>query len=128
MSDPCFTLRINLYKDDKRLIIIRAYDDMVPQWDSAGRIRLTCEVRHGGQLIFPKGQLTCALHAASDSIKAKELILSLVAMAPAARGGEGEGYYSDYTAEQLDWVNTHWEELSMEREARYCSKDGSVKG
>lgn len=72
--------------------------------------------------------LTCALHGTSDGIKAKELILSLVGMAPDARGGEGDDYYADYTSEQIAWANEHWEALGMERETRYCNpEDGSVR-
>lgn len=121
-----FTLRIKLYRPehDKRAITIHAYDDLVPQWDSAGRIRLTCEVRHGGKVVFPKGQLTCALHGTSDGIKAKELIMSLVAMRP---GDTDADYFAGYTPEQLAWVTEHGEALGAEREARYCDKDGNVR-
>lgn len=122
-TDPCFTLYLHLYNNDKRRVVIRAYDDMVPEYDSAGRIRLTCEVRHGGAVIFPKGQLYCALHASSDGTQAKDLILSLVAMHPGARGGEGEDYYADYTPEQLAWVEEHGESIDMCRMDRYCDPE-----
>lgn len=126
MSDPAFTLRVRLYRPehDPRLITITAYDDLVPGWDPAGRVRLTCEVRHGSTVVFPKGQLTCALHAASDGIGAKELVMALVAMRP---GDTDADYFADYTPEQLAWVTEHGEALSCEREARYCDEDGNVR-
>lgn len=128
MSDPnkSFTLRVqlNLRSVDYQLITIHAYDDL--GWDDAGRVRLTCEVRHRGVTIFPRGQLTCALHGTSDGIKAKELVMSLVAMHPSAGGGEGADYYADYTPAQLAWVETYGEALDSEREIRYCDDTGSV--
>lgn len=59
MSDPscCFTLIIHPYINKRHRIVIRAYDDLVPQWDEAGRMRLTIEVRYAGEVIFPKGRL-----------------------------------------------------------------------
>lgn len=126
-QNVAFTLRVKLYNSahDKRLIVIRVFDDL--GWDSAGRVKLTCEVRHGGKVIFPRGQLYCALHGSSDGIKAKEAIMDLVGMAPDAGGGEGEDYYSDYTPEQIEWCNAHWEALGCERQARYCDENGNIK-
>lgn len=129
-SDPnrCFTLRVRLYRKehDARVIVIHAYDDL--GWDEAGRVRLTCEVRHGGKVVFPKGRLTCALHGSSDGVAAKELVLALVAMHPSAGGGEGEEFYADYSPEQLAWVETHGESLDMVRDVRYCDPEtGSVR-
>jgi hypothetical protein len=126
-DDPnlAFTLRVRLYRNDARAIVIRVYDDL--GWDEAGRVKLTCEVRHGGKVIFPRGQLHCALHGSSDGIKARELIMSLVAMHPSAGGGEGEDYYADYSEEQLAWAEEHGEALDMEREVRYCDENGSVR-
>lgn len=127
MNDPCFTLRLHA-GTGQPLIIIRAYDNMSPSWDSAGRIRLTCEVRHGGQVIFPYGQLSCALHGTSDGFKARELVLALVGMAPQDRSGVGEDYFADYSEEQRDWADANYEELGMVRDARYCDPEtGSVK-
>ncbi len=130
MSDPnaCFTLRVRLYNPthDTRTITITAFDDL--GWDFAGRVKLTCEVRHGGRVIFPRGQLTCALHGSSDGVGAKELVMSLVAMYPSAGGGEGEEYYSDYTPEQMEWCEAHGGALDMERMDRYCDPNtGEVR-
>lgn len=125
MSTPAFELRIKTAPTVGygTMITIRAYDDLVPGWDSAGRVRLTCEVKHGSTVVFPKGQLTCALHAASDGIEARELVMSLVAMHPGARGGEGADYYKDYTPAQLEWCEAHGEYLDMERQDRYCDPE-----
>ena len=92
-------------------------------WDSAGRIKLTCEVKHGTKVIFPAGQLYCALHGASDSIAAKELAMPLVAMRP---GDTDADYFADYTPEQLEWVTEHGEALDTARETRYCEENGAT--
>jgi len=124
--DPnvCFTLRIRLYRreHDPRIVTITAYDDL--PLDSAGRISLTCEVKHGSDVIFPRGKLTCGLHAASDSVAAKELVMSLVAMRP---GDTDSEYFVGYTSAQLEWAGEHAESLSAEREARYCYENGNVR-
>lgn len=157
MSDPAFTLRIKLsnrrpvvvpparrrtasmqeriarkeaidWNRSCASVTITAYDDLVPGWDSAGRVRLTCEVKHGSVVVFPKGQLTCALHAASDGIQAKELVMSLVAMHPSHARYRQDFLDQGYTPEQLAWVEAHGEALDGEREARYCNpEDGSVR-
>ena len=93
-------------------------------WDSAGRVKLTCEVKHGSEVIFPAGQLYCALHGTSDGIEAKELVMSLVAMRP---GDTDADYFADYTPDQLAWATEHGETLSMERERRYCDENGNVR-
>lgn len=139
-ANIAFTLRIRLYRPehDPRLVTITAFDGHNPNdpsetggwrsgWDSAGRVKLTCEVKHGGKVIFPVGRLHCALHGSSDGIEARELVMSLVAMHPSAGGGEGEDYYADYTPEQLAWVEAHGEALDMERMHRYCDEDGNVR-
>ncbi len=130
MSDPnaCFTLRVRLYNrdHDARIVTITAFDDL--GWDSAGRVRLTCEVRHGGRVVFPRGQLTCALHGSSDGNAARELVMSMVGMHPSAGGGEGDDYYEDYTPEQMQWAETHGDALCAESAARYCNDNGSIRG
>lgn len=123
--DFCFTLRVRLYNNDKCLIVIRAFDDA--GWDEAGRVKLNVEVRHDGKVIFPKGQLTCALHGSSNGIEAKELVMSLVAMHPSGGGGEGEDYYTDYSPEQLAWAEEYGEALDWERQCRYCDENGNLK-
>lgn len=129
MSDYAFHLRIRLYRSvgptQSPVCTITAYDDLVPQWDSAGRVRLTVEVRHDGVVVFPKGQLTCALHGLSDGIAAKELVMALVAMKP---GDTDRDHFADYTPDQLEWCEAHGEAIDMERMARYCDPEtGEVR-
>lgn len=121
----CFTLRVRLYNNDKRLIVIRAFDDA--GWDEAGRVKLNVEVRHGGKVIFPKGQLTCALHGVSDGTEAKKLVMSLVAMYQGNGSGVDDDYYKDYTAEQSAWSEAHGESLDAEWSYRYCDESGNPK-
>lgn len=126
MSDPnvAFTLRVPLYRGAPPVIVV-AYDDL--PYDSRGAIQLTCEVRHAGKVIFPKGQLTCALSPVrgytSDGIHARELVLSLVAMAPDAGSGVDDDYWQGYSPEQLEWVNTHYEAIDLARADRYCDPE-----
>lgn len=126
MTTPAFELRIKTAPTVGygTMITIRAYDDLVPGWDSAGRVRLTCEVKHGSTVVFPKGQLTCALHAASDGIQARELVMSLVAMKP---GDTDRDYFADYTPAQLEWCERFGEPLDMERMYRYCDETGECR-
>lgn len=126
MDNIAFALRVQPLTN-MRPIMIYAFDDLVPSWDGAGRVRLTVEVRHEGKTIFPKGQLTCALHGSSDGIKARELVMSLVAMAPHDGSGVGLDYFHDYTLAQAAWANEWYEILSCEREARYCDDNGNVR-
>ena len=106
-----FCLRVSLHLKDPP-IMIYAYDDL--GWDSAGRVKLRAEVRQGGRAIFPKGQLYCALHGTSDGPKAKELVMSLVAM----QAGDTD-YFAGYTPAQLAWAATYGEAMACEASRRY---------
>lgn len=126
MSDPCFTLRLDIGTKSK--VIVRCFDDhFQPNWDSAGRVRLTYEVTYCGKVIFPKGQLYGAIHGASDSITAKEHCLSHLAMYPGDGNGVDDDFYEGYTDEQKDFVITHGDAIGMEREARYCDSEGNPR-
>jgi len=134
-TDPnrCFQLRVRIPGNGATqpapVCTITAYDHNWSLADSHGRIDV--EVRHDGAVVFPLGQLYCAVSKAcghsSDGKAARELVMSLVAMRPSARGGEGEDYYAGYTPEQLAWVEAHGEDIDMERERRYCDENGEVK-
>lgn len=117
----CFTLKLQSGNDNRK-IVIYTYDDL--GWDSAGRVKLSVEVRHGGKVIFPRGQLYCALHGSSDGVKARELVLSLVAMKP---GDTDADYFNAYTPDQKDWVEAHGDAISSERESRYCDENGNIR-
>ena len=131
-NDPncCFTLRFHLYTKahDPRGITIRAFDDLPS--DYRGAFRLTVEVKHGREVIFPRGQLECTLAPGwtTDGNRARELVMALVEMAPDAGSGVDDDYWEGYSERQLAWVNEHWETLSCERQARYCDESGDVKG
>ncbi len=124
--DPniAFILKVRLRTDEPAIVIV-AYDDMVPNWDSAGRQRLTVEVRQGGKVIFPKGQLYGAHHGSSDGVAAREHVMSLVAMKP---GDTDDEYFTDaqYTPEQLEWAEHNGDGLSYEREYRYCDTNSGA--
>jgi hypothetical protein len=114
--NEAFSLRIP--GADGRRITVTAYDGL--GWDSAGRVRLTVEVRHAGRVIVPRGQLTCALHGTSDGTSARELVLALVGMKP---GDTDRDYFEGYTPAQLEWARTHGETIDCEREFRYCDPE-----
>lgn len=129
-NDPniAFTLRLKLYNPnhDRRVLVVHVFDHL--GWDDAGRVKLTYEVRHGGKVIFPMGQLYGAVHGPSDGARAKEHVLSHIAMYPGDGSGVGEDFYEGYTPEQLKWVTTYGEAINIERSDRYCNpEDGSVK-
>ncbi len=123
MNDPAFTLRLRL---SDGVAVVRVYDDL--GWDEAGRIKLTYEVRQGGKVIFPKGQLYGAIHGSSDGIRAKEHALSHIAMHPTDGSGVDDDFYEGYTPEQIEWVEEHGEWIDMLRMSRYCDPEtGEVR-
>lgn len=133
--DPAFLfeLRVQPYRreHDSRKIIIRAFDKPShPAMNSTGHSYIDVEVRHGGKVIFPRGQLWCGVNAwtSTDGMAARDLVMSLVAMHPSAGGGEGDDYYRDYTEAQLQWAETYGEALDCERSDRYCDPEtGDVR-
>jgi hypothetical protein len=125
MKDPShlFTLRVRPDKSGQT-IIIHAFD--ANHVDSTGHNGIEVEVRHAGKTIFPRGQLYCGTsrYVAVDSIAARELVLSLVAMRP---GDTDSDYFADYSADQLDWASEHGEIIGAVREYRYCDGNGNVR-
>src|SRR3954470_2205102 len=121
--DFLFQLRIKCFINDKP-IIINAFDR--PCFDRTWSIDV--EVRQGGKVIFPRGQLYCGSAVQSnepqDGDAAKELVMSLVAMAP---GDTDKEYFSDYTPEQLEWVEKYSYVLIDARMCRYCDSEGNPK-
>lgn len=121
-GDHLFTLRVMTRNGQ---IIIKAYDGNAPM--SATHHRIEVEVRQAGNTIFERGQLYCGLptHRCIDSLEAKELVLSLVAMQP---GDTDSDYFVEYTSDQLDWAGTYGDLLTCEREVRYCDPEtGAVR-
>ncbi len=126
--DKLFTLKINLHFTPGTLIVITAWDRL---WEYPKNLHdshsyIDIEVRHGGKVIFPRGQLYCGVNAwtATDGIKAKELVMSTVAMKP---GDTEEEYFKNYTPEQWAWAIEFGEALSVEAASRYCDEDGDVR-
>ena len=121
-SNPnvAFQLRLRPYRKehDARTITVTAFDDA--GWDSAGRIKMEYEVKHGKDVIFPRGTLYGAVHGASDGIRAKEHALACVEMKP---GDTDADYFAGYTPEQLEWVAAHGDAISMIRSDRYCDPE-----
>jgi hypothetical protein len=129
-SDPAFLfeLRVRPYRReyDPRVIVIRAYDGNHTDPDT-GHMRILVSVRNGGKVVFPLGQLYCAVNrwTSIDGIKARELVMSLVGMKP---GDTDEDYFAGYSHDQLAWAEAHGEAISCEREARYCDPEtGAVR-
>lgn len=117
MDDLLFTLRVRPYLEGKT-IIIRAYYAGVRH----GRDTIEVEVRQGGEIIFPRGSLRCGLGASHsvDGIPARELVMTLVAMAPGDTDAE---YFASYTPAQIEWARSNGEVIGGEREYRYCHPD-----
>lgn len=117
MNDPAFLFELRvpgrLHSDP--MIIIRAFE--LPQ-DWEGRTPMTLEVRQGGKVIFPRGDLWGSVNAwtAIDGDKAKEHALFMASLKP---GDTDEEAFEGYTEEQKDWCSTNGEYLSLIREARY---------
>jgi hypothetical protein len=122
-SNRVFTLRVLCFLSEPT-IIIHAYD---AGFQAPNHNRLDVEVRQGGKVIFERGTLYCGLaqNHAVDSIHAKELVLSTVAMRPGDTDAE---YFATYTPAQLEWAKKYGEGISCERETRYCDPEtGSVR-
>lgn len=117
-----FTLRVRTRRNGP-MIVIHAFDDAI---SPGSHWRIDVEVRRNGQIVFPRGQLYCGLPKGhcTDSIHAKELVMSLVGMKP---GDTDSDYFADYTEEQLAFVDAYAEEIDMQRMFRYCDENGSVR-
>ena len=128
-DDPShlFTLlvRVTDPHDGYSFIRINAFDALRPSM-GPNHNAIEVEVCHKGKVIFPRGQLHCGLPAnhATDGKHAKELVMSLVAMAP---GDTDPDYFANYTTAQLCWVNRYAEHIGMVREDRFCDETGEVR-
>lgn len=125
--DYLFGMRVRL---SGGVALIRAYD--ANHTSDTGHMRIDCELqwRPAGcaeyRMIFPRGATWCAVNrwTSIDGIEARELVMSLFAMKPGDTDGE---YFDSYTLEQLGWAEAYGEELSLEREIRYCDANGNVR-
>jgi hypothetical protein len=114
MNDPShlFTLRVKL---GGGIATIHAYE--------AGRTgphhtKVELELRHGGETIFPRAGSYVGIpgHETIDGDGAKRCALGLFALKPGDTDAE---FFERYTPEQLEFVRTWGEELSMIAEERY---------
>lgn len=118
-----FTLRVRV-RTDRPTIVIHAFDgNHVGEY---GHSRIDVEVRMGGKTIFARGDTYCAVPAGTtlDGIKAKDLVMSLVAMMP---GDTDDEYFASYTPEQLAFAEEYGDFLDCERQLRYCDENGEVR-
>lgn len=119
-NDPShlFTLHYHL---SGGFVTIHAWDANVR--DDTGHNRIDAELHFHPKgkaraCIFPRGATWCGTAAGTtvDGNEARALVTSLF-----ATGLDG------YTEEQLAWAQAYGEELSIEREARFCDENGAVK-
>jgi len=120
--DFLFTLRVCVFASEP-LVVVNAFEGR-----DAGRgrmgdrhNRIEVEVRQGGHVLFPRGQLYCGLPTfkSIDGPDARELVLSLVAMKP---GDTDTDYFEHYTSEQLAWAERHGDGVSYAA-SRYARKE-----
>lgn len=77
-------------------------------------------------VIFKRGDTYCALPYCIplDGNAARETVLSLVAMNPDEHDDE---YFASYTEDQLAFARRFGDDISCERERRYCDESGGVR-
>jgi hypothetical protein len=123
--DAAFTLRVKTTNESGApVIVVRAYDNNARLHGSHSRVDI--EVRQGGKVIFPLGQLYVGIPGghSTDGTYAMNAVLDCVAMKPGDTDAE---YFIDYTIAQLDWAREHSDSLNMERHYRYCNDDGAPR-
>lgn len=120
--DFLFTLRVCVFASEP-LVVVNAFEGRDA---GRGRVggshnRIDVEVRQGGHVLFPRGQLYCGLPTFKpiDGPDARELVLSLVAMKP---GDTDRDYFEHYTPEQLAWAERHGDGVSYAA-SRYAPKE-----
>jgi len=120
--DFLFTLRVCVFADEP-LVVVNAFEGRDAGRGGVGgsHNQIEVEVRQGGLVVFPRGQLYCGLPTfkSIDGPDARELVLSLVAMKP---GDTDADYFADYTPEQLAWAERHGDGVSYAA-ARYSPKE-----
>lgn len=124
-DDPnyLFTLLVNTSKGK---VNIRAFESAASVGYSPTHHRIDVEVRLGGKIMFPRGQLYCGIPQGNriGGIAAKELVMSLVGMKP---GDTDFSYFEDYSPGQLEFARSVGEDISMAAHDRYCDRNGNVK-
>lgn len=107
---PCFSLRAKSH--DGKSIVIKAVE---VGKDFRSHVRLNIEVKVGGKVLFPMGELFVGVPftQAVNGNFAKELVCSCVAMQP---GDTDADYFEIYTPEQLAFVKANTDILTMKAE------------
>ncbi len=97
-------------------IVINAYD--ANHTGPMGHSRIDVEVKVDGAVLFPRGELYCAVNSSTaiDSKAAKALVMSLVAMKP---GDTDADYFAGYSEAQLAFASAYGEEIQMICTDRY---------
>ena len=121
--DFLFTLRVCVFASEP-LVVVNAFEGR-----GVGRAcvvggshnQIDVEVRQGGRVVFPRGQLYCGLPTfkSIDGPDARELVLSLVAMRP---GDTDADFFAHYTPEQLAWADRNADGVSYAA-SRYAPKE-----
>ncbi len=123
-ADPSFlfTLRFRL---SGGMATITAWEDATIHY-GATHTRIDTRLMFNGKEIFARGQTWCGIpgHSSLDGVSARECVTSLFCLRP---GDTDSDYFEHYTAEQLEWVAAHAEELDLARECRYCDENGNPK-
>lgn len=107
---PCFSLRAKSH--DGKSIVIKAVE---VGKDFRSHVRLNIEVKVGGKVLFPMGQLYVGVPF-TQSVNGnytKALVCSCVALQP---GDADEEFFELYTPEQLTFVIANGDMLSMKAE------------
>lgn len=100
-------------------VVITAFEDGV---DSRGAVKYRLRVTDGKDEVFsPEGPGAVLWGAFSpydscDGEEAKRAVLTHVALKP---GDTDDEFFADYTADQINWVECHGEELSIVAFDRY---------
>lgn len=122
MNSKLFTLKLRMY--DGNRVVIDAHEGPYT-YSETGHTRIDVRARAGAagkplREVFPFGATYCGVsrYNSIDGKAAKELVLSLVAMKPGDTDAE---YFECYTPEQLDFVESYGDEITMIKESRYGS-------
>lgn len=116
MKERLFTVRFKLSDGSAS---ITAYDR--GQMLGAHHTKLFCRLSWNGRVLFPESYFYVGIpgHQAVDGKYARETVTSLFCLKP---GDTDSEFFADYTTEQIAWVKSHGDELSLEKEARWGSE------
>lgn len=124
LPDLLFTLNVPTREG---LVTIRAFDGGPCPYPDTHHHKIHVCVRFKGKTIFGLKDFWCGTPGGVtiDGDEAKELVCSLVAM---RQGDTDEEYFASYTSDQLDFVGSFGEEISLYAERFKCRECGAVNG